>query len=76
MDCSSPGSSVQGISQQEYWSGLPFPSAEDLPNAGTEPGSPALARQALLPAGPPGKPMLVHLMLQRARKQALRISGI
>ena len=26
MDCSLPGSSVHGILQQEYWSGLPFPS--------------------------------------------------
>ena len=26
MDCSLPGSSVHGIFQQEYWSGLPFPS--------------------------------------------------
>ena len=26
MDCSSPGSSIHGISRQEYWSGLPFPS--------------------------------------------------
>ena len=26
MDCSLPGSSVHGISQAEYWSGLPFPS--------------------------------------------------
>ena len=25
MDCSLPGSSVLGISRQEYWSGLPFP---------------------------------------------------
>ena len=24
VDCSSPVSSVHGISQQEYWSGLPF----------------------------------------------------
>ena len=31
-----------GFSRQEYWSGLPFPSAEDLPNPGIEPGSPAL----------------------------------
>ena len=30
-----------GFSRQEYWSGLPFPSPEDLPNPGTEPGSPA-----------------------------------
>ena len=26
IDCSLPGSSVHGISQQAYWSGLPFPS--------------------------------------------------
>ena len=29
-----PGSSVHGISQQEYWSGLPFPSSGDLPDPG------------------------------------------
>ena len=35
-----------GFSRQEYWSGLPFPSPEDLPNPGIEPvslTSPALA---------------------------------
>ena len=26
MDCSLPGSSVQGFSRQEYWSGVPLPS--------------------------------------------------
>ena len=31
-----------GFSRQEYWSGLPFPSPEDLPNPGIEPGSPVL----------------------------------
>ena len=31
-----------GFSRQEYWSGLPFPSPEDLPNPGIEPGSPGL----------------------------------
>ena len=30
-----------GFSRQEYQSGLPFPSSGDLPNPGTEPGSPA-----------------------------------
>ena len=30
------------FSRQEYWSGLPFPSLEDLPDSGNEPGSPAL----------------------------------
>ena len=41
MDCS-PGSSVHGLSRQEYWSGLPFPSPGDLPDPGIKPGSPAL----------------------------------
>ena len=39
VDCSPPGSSVQGISRQEYWSGLPFPSPGDLPNPGIKPVS-------------------------------------
>ena len=35
-----------GFSRQEYWSGLPFPSARDLPDPGIQPASlefPALA---------------------------------
>jgi len=32
-----------GFSRQEYWSGLPFLSPEDLPNPGIEPMSPELA---------------------------------
>ena len=43
-----------GFSRQQYWSGLPFPSPEDLPNPGIEPGSPALQADAL-PSEPPGK---------------------
>ena len=46
MDCSPPGSSVHGILQTEYWSGLPFPTPGDLPDSGikpTSPESPALA---------------------------------
>ena len=31
-----------GFSRQEYCSVLPFPSARDLPDPGTEPGSPTL----------------------------------
>ena len=30
MDCSLPGSSVRGISRQEYWSGLPLPSPNHI----------------------------------------------
>ena len=31
-----------GFSRQEYWSGFPFPSPEDLPDPGVEPRSPTL----------------------------------
>ena len=36
-----PGSSDHGIFRQEYWSELPFPTPEDLPDPGIEPVSPA-----------------------------------
>ena len=32
-----------GFSRQEYWSGLSFPPAEDLPDLGIEPESPVQA---------------------------------
>ena len=31
-----------GFSGQRFWSGLPFPSPEDLPHPGIKPGSPAM----------------------------------
>ena len=37
-----------GFSRQEYWSGLPFPSPEDLPNPGIETRSPGLQADSLL----------------------------
>ena len=40
--------------RQEYWSGLPFPTPEDLPDPGTEPVSPALQID-FSPAEPSGK---------------------
>ena len=55
MDCSPPGSSVHGIFQQEYWSGLPFPSPGELPDPEIKPRSPALQADALR-SEPPGKP--------------------
>jgi len=51
MDCSLPGSSVHGISRQEYWHELLFPSPGDLPGPGMKPRSPALQADSL-PAGP------------------------
>ena len=44
-----------GFSKQEYWSGLPLPSPEGLPNPEIEPASPALAGR-FFTAEPPGKP--------------------
>ena len=32
-----------GLSEKEYWSGLPFPPPGDLPDPGIEPKSPGLA---------------------------------
>ena len=46
-----------GFSRQEYWSGLPFPPPEDLPNPGIEPGSSALQTDAF-PSKPLGKPRI------------------
>ena len=40
---------------QEHWSGQPIPSPEDLPDPGTEPGSPAL-KACSLPVELPGNP--------------------
>jgi len=36
-----------GFSRQEYWSGLPCPSAGDLSDPGIEPGFPALQADSL-----------------------------
>ena len=47
------------FSRQEYWSGLPFPSPEDLPNPEIEPESPALQADSS-PSEPLGKPLYMH----------------
>ena len=47
-----------GFSRQEYWSGLPFPSPEDLPEPGIESRSPALWAYALS-SEPPGHNQLL-----------------
>ena len=49
-----PGSSIHGIFQARVLEWLPFPSPGDLPNPGTEPGSPTLHEDALL-SETPGK---------------------
>ena len=45
------------FSRPEYWGGLLFPSARDLPHLGIEPGSPILQADSL-PFEPLGKPIL------------------
>ena len=49
-----------GFSRQEYWSGLPFPPPEGLPDPGIEPVSPAAPawQGDSSYAEPSGKPML------------------
>ena len=54
MDCSLPGSSVDGIFQARMLEWVAFPSPGDLPNPGIEPRSPALEADSL-PSEPPGK---------------------
>ena len=51
-----PQHKIAHLITQEYRSGLPFPSPEDLPNPGIQPGTPALQVDSL-PAEQPGKPL-------------------
>ena len=60
MDYSPPGYSDRKISRQDYWRGLPFPSAVDLPNTRMESiplVSPALAG-VFFTTTPLGKPCI------------------
>ena len=55
IDCSSPGSSVDGVSRQEYWSGLPFSPPGDFP----DPVCLLHWQAGSLPLAPPGRPVLL-----------------
>ena len=63
--CQAPLS--MGISKQEYWSGLPFPSPGDLPDPGIEPGSPALQADDL-PTELWGKQQYTHALCHAQSK--------
>ena len=54
MNCSPPGSSVHRISQARILEWVAVCFCRDLPDAGTEPRSPALQAD-FLPSEPPGK---------------------
>ena len=45
-----------GFSRQEYWSGLPFPPPEDLPDPGIKLSSHVSCIGRCVPLAPPGKP--------------------
>ena len=59
MDCSPPAPLTLEFSRQESWSGLPFPSARDLPDQGIKPESPALQADSL-PSKPQGKSKIIN----------------
>ena len=64
------------FSRQEHWSGLLFPSPEDLSNPGLEPKSPALQADFLLsesPGKPLGKPFPNHYLSINTDKYLLRV---
>ena len=54
-----------GFSRQLYWSGLPFPSPEDLPDPGIKPRPPTLQADAL-PSEPPGRGIIVDIWASQA----------
>ena len=65
------------FSRQEFWSGLPFPTAGDLPNPGIEPESPAFPALAggFFTSAPPGKPFVYTLTHQFKDRERLRDSS-
>ena len=64
MDCNPSGSSDHGILQARILEWLPFPSPGDLPDPGSEPGSPALQADTLL-SEPPGYILNFCLIVSR-----------
>ena len=80
MGHSPPGSSVHGILQARYWSGLSFPSPGDLPDPGIESMSLSLLHwhvDSLLLA-PPGKPCyryskLLSIVLESSEASFLHV---
>ena len=66
------------LSRQEYWRGLPFPSPEDLPDQGIEPGSPAhvsCITGRFFNTEPPEKPKLINLYFKEEGLTTLMCHG-
>ena len=62
VDCSRLAPLSMGFSRQEYQSGLPFPSAGDLPDPAIEAGSPALQADSL-PSELQGSPFTQRFLI-------------
>ena len=62
-----------GCSRQEYWSGLPCPPPEDLPNPGVRPRSLALQTDSL-PAELSEKPQFPHT--EEEIEELLRLGAV
>ena len=60
-----------GLSQQEYWSGLPFPPPGDLLHPGIELASPVLQADSL-PSEPPRKPTCWSSLFIGHQEQSIR----
>ena len=75
IDCSLPGSPVHGILQARIleWVAIPFFPTQDLPNPGTEPGSPTL-QAGSLPSELHGKPTLYTRTQLRVSEQSQSIA--
>ena len=63
-----------GFPRQEYWSGLPFPPAGDLPDPGITHMSPALASRFFI-AESPGKPIIDGLWSESERASSSVMSS-
>ena len=62
-----------GFSRQEYWSGLPFLSPEDLPDPRIEPMSPALQEDSLLLSNQ-GSPKAIIQQLKKLNQKKINKS--
>ena len=53
-----------GLSKQEYWSGLPFPSREDLPDPGIDPCLLQVQANSLLVSPPESMRVYMHVCVR------------
>ena len=62
-----------GFCRHEYWSGLPYPPPEDLPDPGIEPASPVSPALAggFFTTEPPGKPTEGRVHVKNHHREAI-----